>query len=202
VDENLAKSYLKEEEIGMELFSKNLIIVKIVLILILVSQQALSLVIARASIEELATESSCIILGEIISIESKWKDENHNFIYTYVTIEISEFIKGSGESQIVIRQMGGQINDIVAEIMGTPSFSPGEEVLLFLNKNENWYEIHSISLGCLRVRSERGEQKNIIHDLRDVHLIDPVTNSEVKQDEKLRIYEFDDFIDHVKSYIQ
>ena len=105
----------------MAFFGKKLIIVKIILILILVGQQALSLVIAKASIEELAIESTCIIYGEIVSIESKWKDENHNFIYTHVAIEVKDYIKGSGESRIVIRQMGGQINEIIAEITGTPS---------------------------------------------------------------------------------
>ena len=90
--------------------TKQIAIIAVVLLLF-TAQRGSSLTLAKASVEELTTESILIIKGVVHSTESQWEDANHRAINTYVTVYVSRYIKGVGESQIVFKQKGGQIGD-------------------------------------------------------------------------------------------
>jgi hypothetical protein len=86
----------------------------------------------KQSIEDLAIHSSLVVTGEVKEIHSLWNDA-HNQIHTYITIEIESFLRGSHkEESIIVTQLGGVVGDTAMTVIGSPTFSEDEQVLLFL----------------------------------------------------------------------
>jgi len=80
----------------------------------------------------LADVSDVIVTGRVISI-AYGRDPQVPNIYTYVTIEIDEHIKGFGlGNELVVKQSGGRIGDVWLKALDQAVFSVGEEVLVFL----------------------------------------------------------------------
>ncbi|MEW6729804.1 MAG: Ig domain-containing protein [Acidobacteriota bacterium] len=85
--------------------------------------------------ENLVASVRAIVTGRVTGIESRW-DANRNNIYTYITIEIAELLKGNiTTTTIVLEQLGGRVGDRHTWLLGSPEFTIGEDVLLFLNTN-------------------------------------------------------------------
>ena len=81
---------------------------------------------------DLARISDAILTGRVISI-AYGRDPQVPYIYTYVTIEIDEHIKGLGRvTELVVKQLGGRIGDLAMVVYDQATFTVGEEVLLFL----------------------------------------------------------------------
>ena len=173
--------------------------VSFILLFIITSVWALT--IEKASLQELTNESALVVIGKVISIEYEWEDANQNAINTNITIEVNQYIKGSGDSQIKITQLGGHIGDFGDVIPGTPNFVMDEEVIFFLFEHNNKYWIHSIALGCFRIFEEENGQKSVMNDLRNIHLINPVTNQEVEPEDAITYFPMDVFINEIESYL-
>ena len=100
---------------------------------------ATSLGIARADLapkwsdDDLARFSQAIVTGRVIDVATG-KDIVTDAIHTYVTVAVTEVLKGDiPERSIVVKQLGGRLGEDRLVIFGQPDFVRGEEVLLFLN---------------------------------------------------------------------
>jgi hypothetical protein len=102
-----------------------------------------SALMVKLSLEELTTESNSIIIGKVDDIKCAW-DEEHRFIYTYVTIKVEETLKGSLKDRIVVRHLGGEVDGKGLGVSDQPSFKMGERVLLFLTgeREKGVYEVY------------------------------------------------------------
>jgi len=90
----------------------------------------------QKKIEELSDQSDLVVVGKVSKIHSKWnKDKNR--IYTDVTVDVEEFVKGSESGKtIVITHPGGEVGSVGEWYSYAPKFKPSEEVMLFLHKNK------------------------------------------------------------------
>ncbi len=168
----------------------------------LLIQQAWSLSIARADLEELTTESAKIVLGHITAIDYQWQDQSRKTIETRLTVSVEQYLKGSGGNSIIVTQLGGQMGDLKMEIAGTPEFDVGDEVLFFLQEYHGKYWIHSIALGAFSIITENNGQKLIVNHLQDVELIDPDTGARVAAEKAFPIVPLHDFISEITRYIR
>ncbi len=81
---------------------------------------------------ELASFSELIVTGRVASIASAW-DTDAGGIYTYVTLDVAEVLKGwVPRRQIVLKQLGGRVGDLAFVVSDQASFATSEEVLVFL----------------------------------------------------------------------
>ncbi len=81
---------------------------------------------------DLAGTSVAIVTGRVTGI-GYGRDPQVPYIYTYVTIAVDERIKGFGiGNELVVKQLGGRIDDLLMTVYDQAVFSVGEEVLLFL----------------------------------------------------------------------
>ncbi|MPZ78108.1 MAG: hypothetical protein GEU77_16480 [Deltaproteobacteria bacterium] len=88
------------------------------------------------SIAELTKRSDVIALGKVISTSSDW-DSGKTAIYTKIVLQVEQGFKGTGAGkEIMLRQLGGQVGDIVSEVAGTAVFKTGEKVVVFLFRNK------------------------------------------------------------------
>lgn len=169
--------------------------------MVLWSGQLLSLTIAEASLEEITQESSIIVRGTVSSIEYQWENPQHNAIETLITFHVDRYIKGSGNAQIVIKQMGGHIGDFGDIVSGTPQLTVGEDLVLFLIEHNGNMLIHSIALGCFRVIEKEGT-KFIMNDLGNVYFVNPSNGQQVKPEDGPVLFELDAFMNKIQSFLE
>jgi hypothetical protein len=112
--------------------------------------------VIRRSTEELTVLSEFVVEGTVTDVEARWRDD-HKFVYTYVTIEVEEVMKGRlGESTIVLEELGGTANGVTATVEGVPVFEAGERVIVFLDVVEDAYRCHGFAQGKFTVQDARG----------------------------------------------
>ena len=93
--------------------------------------------IVKMSLEELIANADWIVVGVITAGESRW-DADHTYIYTYYTISVKEWVKGSPEQNVlVIKVPGGEVELQSQWVEDVASFQEGEEVLGFLRRNDD-----------------------------------------------------------------
>lgn len=112
------------------------------LLLALVFLVGLNLSISKAemnrevSIERLTEMAEVIVLGRCLTSYSDWNEQKTE-IYTYTLIEALQLLKGKGESPLIVETLGGRVGDLVSNVIGAPSFTEGQKVLLFLFRKQN-----------------------------------------------------------------
>ena len=86
------------------------------------------------SLRELTRIADVIVVGEVALTESEW-NASRTIIHTRIDVRIEEVLKGSVQGgRLSFFQIGGQVGEIAASVGGTPSFTQGERVLLFLSR--------------------------------------------------------------------
>ena len=77
--------------------------------------------------------SDVIAHGDVVRVEPRW-DTEAGAIYTHVTIELRDVMKGAGRrgELLEIKQLGGEIGGLVLGIGGQADFVRGEETVVFL----------------------------------------------------------------------
>jgi hypothetical protein len=84
----------------------------------------------RWSPEQLTDFSAAIVIGRVAGVSTA--ADAGGGIYTYVTIDVSDVLKGSiSGPRIVLKQAGGIVGDLGLSVSGQATFSEGEEVLVF-----------------------------------------------------------------------
>ncbi len=92
---------------------------------------ALALMI-ELGIEDLTKEADLILKGKVVDIKSEW-NEDKTKIYTYITLNVNERIKGRPQRRIVtIRQLGGEVDGIGLVVSDSAVFKKGEDAIVFL----------------------------------------------------------------------
>ncbi len=81
-------------------------------------------------VSDLADSSAVVALGRVASAAAQAEAGS---IYTYVAIDVTDVLKGqlSGR-RVMVKQLGGTLPDLGLYIADQATFTPGEEVLVFL----------------------------------------------------------------------
>ncbi|MDX2039919.1 MAG: putative Ig domain-containing protein [Acidobacteriota bacterium] len=98
---------------------------------------AFSLVSATSVIipsdDQMIIGARAIVRGQVVAINGGL-DQQHQGIFTYVTLRVQEVFKGKlTQGDIIIKEPGGQFGNKGSLIFGTAEFKVGEDVLLFLD---------------------------------------------------------------------
>lgn len=112
------------------------------------------------SLQELFDKSSLIIVGTITKMQSLWNAERTR-IFTFVEIEVEEYVKGTGDKTITIRIPGGTAEGIKEVHSGAPSFFEGEKVLLFLDPGRAYSDIVGSRQGKYTIKDNKIVEKGI-----------------------------------------
>jgi hypothetical protein len=85
---------------------------------------------------KLDRRSDVIVTGKVVGLKSYWNSEK-TLIYTDVSIEPEEFIKGRMHRNAVIRVVGGEVGEMSLVVDEMPVFSLGEQVTVNLVKGRD-----------------------------------------------------------------
>lgn len=83
--------------------------------------------------DEMVVESRAIVTGRVMEI-STGLDASKGVVFTYVRLKVETVLKGQiSESEVVLKEMGGETAELGTMIFGMPRFEEGQDVFLFLN---------------------------------------------------------------------
>jgi len=116
----------------------------------------------KIPLEQLTKDANYIVIGKVKDMHSEW-NADRTLIYTYVTISIREYVKGTLNQKIfTIRHIGGIVGNIGMWQSDTPRFSKNQEVLLFLKPTgKNIFRIAGRLQGKYTIKDDRILEKNM-----------------------------------------
>jgi hypothetical protein len=90
--------------------------------------------VIELSDENLVEISARIFEGIVVSTNSQWNVDQDE-IHTIVTFSVIQMIKGPlpPNGTIVLDMLGGEVDDVISELVGQPTFVPGEQVIVFID---------------------------------------------------------------------
>lgn len=84
---------------------------------------------------ELASRSVAVLTGTVQEVRAA-VDAGNGGVNTYVSIEPADVLSGAvPDGEVVIKESGGRTSDREETVFGSPQYSPGEQVLVFLSRN-------------------------------------------------------------------
>ncbi len=109
--------------------------------------------------------------------ESRWSGDGRR-ILTDVEIQVTETLKGQAGGTVLVTQPGGRVGDIGQRVSGLAAFTPGEEVVLFLERRgTRSFRVAGMAQGKYKVqRSADGTRVLAVPEpTDDTLLVDPAT---------------------------
>jgi hypothetical protein len=83
--------------------------------------------------EEMVIESRAIVTGKVMEISTGF-DSSKGVVFTYVRLKVESVLKGQVfDSEIVLKELGGETAEVGTMMFGMPTFQEGQDVFLFLN---------------------------------------------------------------------
>ena len=111
-------------------------------------------IVEKLSIEDLAVGAQCILVGTVEGRQSHWNSQR-TAIYTDVAVSVERGIKGCSEqSEVLVRVPGGIVGEMAMEASTAPTFENGEQVLLFLEREEDAFRILGGFQGKLTIQDD------------------------------------------------
>lgn len=130
----------------------------IVLLVILAAGAALGRpsVAVQMSLEELVGRSPVILHGQVTAQRCIW-DDGTRTIHTYTEVRVAEYLKTDATSpSVVLKHLGGKVEDLEARLLGGPELSVGDEVVLFLERRQDGYlRVIGLAQGLYRVAASQ-----------------------------------------------
>lgn len=128
----------------------------------------------KMSNRDLAEQAQIIVIGQAAGIRPAWEGRT---LVTLATVNVTERIKGDPGDTVTVALPGGiDANRKVPLAMtfaGAPTIAPGEEVFLFLGRDENissGYVVLGFAQGKFSVVQEPGGRRVVSRDLTQIML--------------------------------
>src|SRR2546425_2584999 len=117
---------------------------------------ALATTVVPVADADLVSTATAIVLADEKRSASRW-DLGRRRSFTVITLDVRDSLKGEIPlGPLTIRQLGGRVGGMHAWIQGSPEFTVGERVLVFLSRNAD---------GTLRVAHLYQGKFSIVTDL-------------------------------------
>ena len=136
----------------------------------------------KAELPALSQEADAVVRGTVRRVQSRWSGDGRRIV-TDVELEVAETLKGSPPRTLLITQPGGRVGDIGQKVSGLASFTPGEEVVVFLDRRgKAAFSVRGMAQGKFRVqRSKDGKAALAVPESPgDARVLDPATGEEVR----------------------
>lgn len=144
---------------------KRLLVFSLMLIAVLActAQVSQSTLVIPSSLEYMAGKADTILYGTVRDTFGYWEQDR---IYTGVRVDVMEYVKSADPakpSAVELKVMGGQVGEHRLQIDHAPKFTLGEQVLLFLVRQQDKYIVYGIYYGVCRViDTDDGLSKQVV----------------------------------------
>lgn len=141
-------------------------------VLLMVAGLASATTIVMPDDAQLIGKSPVIVEGTVLSTAAAEVDGR---IYTDTVVAVSRALKGAVAETITVRELGGVAGERFTKVFGTPEFTEGERVLLFLEPNpRGGYRTMDLFVGKFEAASTLSGQRLWLraNDVPNVMLLD------------------------------
>jgi hypothetical protein len=114
------------------------------------------------SLEDLVRKSHRIVGGKVRESKTFWSSDG-KLILTNYSIDVDDSIKGQYVRTIEVTTIGGKIGGFQLHVSGMPSFTKGENIVVF-TESSGAYEV-VLGLGQGKFTVENDEVSNQVTDL-------------------------------------
>lgn len=140
-------------------------------------------------------DAPIVIHGTVIRSQPEWSmgRDGKKRIYTFTEVQVDDVLKGNlNDKVITVKELGGEKDGIGLEIPGTAKFSPGEDIVLFLNSKDpdQAFEVRGMSTGKFMVKRDENGKEYIETSVETKHEISH--GHEHEEGGKIRRYTFDE----------
>ena len=145
--------------------------------------------LARMNLRQLTAAATAIVRARCLGSFSAWENGE---IWTRTRFQTLESFKGTLPAEFTVRLVGGQVGAIESIVSEVPRFSPGEEVVLFLDPTKGGdYAVTAWVEGTFRVRHDRAGRAFITEDSAGQLVYDRATRKfRVEEIRSMRLNEF------------
>lgn len=110
-----------------------------------------------ADFPQMVSESQLIVHGRVVQVDGELVGSRRT-IESRVTIQVLSSIKGQSAAELVFRVPGGRVGRYRRIFVGAPTFTAGDEVLLFLKgRAPALATLYGLSQGVYRVSRVTGD---------------------------------------------
>jgi hypothetical protein len=130
--------------------------------------------LAHMSLAKLTHVSGLILRARCVENSTAW---DAGEIWTFTTYEPTEVWKGSAQSRVRVRLLGGRLGNLTSNVSGVPRFRAGEDVVLFLAPTARGdFSVVSWVQGTFRIRhDQRTGEDTATQDSASFDTFDPST---------------------------
>ena len=122
------------------------------LLFLLPADRVGSTTLQRFDLQALTENAERVFHGSCIGSEVELIDGRP---YTSYRFTVEEMVKGDDEAEVTVRLLGGEQDGQRFELVGMPTFSHGEEVVLFLTGPDRRHNAWPVGLSQGKFRVER-----------------------------------------------
>lgn len=130
--------------------------------------------ILELGIGDLVERSEKIVQAEVSAIVTRWNRDS-SLIETFVRLNVIDDMTGDEEGEeIIIVQPGGTIGTVTLTVEGTPAYTVGENVILFLYQdvlNRTVYRTTGMYQGKYGIYSDAEAVTRLSRDSSDANLV-------------------------------
>lgn len=126
------------------------------LALIVLAPAARGAAVLRRSVEEMTARAPLVVRATAGASHAELRTGR---VFTFTELSVTEALKGKPPAKLVVRQPGGEAGGIGQRVAGAATFTPGEEVVLFLEPAKDdpaVYLVTGMSAGKVRLEQRRG----------------------------------------------
>jgi hypothetical protein len=135
---------------------------------------AAATIVKSLSLDEMVKSADVVVHGRVERRVASWNEERTR-IYTVSEIRVEESLKGPARAGEVlrVRQLGGEVDGIAQTIAGNAKLAEGEEVILFLDRDEEkgLHYVVGMAQGKYAV-DRKGAQPTVVRTLDGLSMAD------------------------------
>jgi hypothetical protein len=107
--------------------------------------------------DQMVRGTTAVVRGTIGPVSASW-DADHEVIFSYARVDVSDYIAGDGPAVLMLREVGGTVDGYTQQAIGFPSLREGEDVVLLLTvwEDSGEYRIQGFHRGKYLVRDRNG----------------------------------------------
>jgi hypothetical protein len=121
---------------------------------LLAAGAAVATTVVHMDTRALATRSADIVVGQVTETRSYW-DDSKSRILTEVRLRVERRLKGEPAGELVLTQLGGELDGFRYEVPGSPAFARGEEALVFAWRDPSGRaQVNGLAQGKFEVRRD------------------------------------------------
>lgn len=111
--------------------------------------------VRKLNLQEKTKVADVIVHARVLELTPRW-NADHSGIYTEVTLQPIEQLKGPAQARVVIRAPGGGVDGFHTSISGAHRYQVGEEVVLFLERYKDTLIAVGVGIGTYEVKPASG----------------------------------------------